>query len=189
MSVKHIYTFLILLICSCNNGLPVNQYINWFKVSNDNLNIGQTDNYEFELRYISPKALALMEFDGNIDSLNKYINEYNMFSNFTLKIFSKEREKDVLRYLTKNESEYYERLQYFISYLNYDIKAINSQNDTIQCVFHHYERTYNITPYANITISFESDIKEIKKIIIKLPFDNNTAEMKIENKTYPELKL
>ncbi len=184
-----VFLIIFLLAIGCNKKLPSTQYVNWYKNSEENINMTKTEDFQYELRYISPEATALIEFEGDIDSLNKYKEDFKIFSNFNLKIFAKEKDKDVLKYKNNTENEYYERLQYFISYLNYDIKAIKYSKDTVPCIFHHYERTYNITPFANISLSFETDIKSIEKIIVKLPFDNKRAEIVINKTNYPELKL
>jgi hypothetical protein len=180
---------LIILVSACRKRLAPENYVNWFKNSKENLSEVKTTNYNYELRYLSPEVGALMEFGGDRDSFNRYISEYKQWSNFNLKIFASEKDKDILKYKLTQENEYFERLQYFISYINNDIVAIGESNDTIPCAFHHYERTYKMTPFSSVSLSFPGDIKKIDKILVKLPFDNKVAAIKINKVTYPELKL
>lgn len=175
---------------SCKKTLTPTAYVQWFQTSKENVNTISTENFIYEIRYISPEAGALMEFGANRDSIKKYQSEYDQWSNFNMKIFSKDKSKDILRYKIQDESEYYQRLQYFISDFDKEISAINhNKTDTMHCAFHHYERTYNMTPFANISMSFEGKIEDIEKILIQLPFDNKQAVVHIKHINYPALSL
>lgn len=180
---------LAVFLFSCKKRLPASDYVNWFKTSEENLNSAKTGNFIYEARYVSPDANALIEFGADEDSLKKYEKEFSQWVNFNLKIFAKEKDKDVLKYNIRNQQEYFERMQYLISYLNQDVKLLMKNKDTMHCAFHHYERTYNVTPFANISLSFEGRIEDADKLIIRLPFDERPAIINIQEQTYPELKL
>lgn len=190
--MKHFFGILILInVClvSCKKKLSSIEYVNWYKTSAENCNELKTNSFIYELRYISPEATALMEFGPDKDSISKYAPEFNRWSNFNLKIYAAEKEKDILKYGITQDQEYYERLQYLIADFANDAKILLKNKDTISCAFHHYERTYNVTPFANLTLSFNTHIENIERLIINLPFDNKTAVIDIKEQDYPELKL
>jgi hypothetical protein len=177
------------VITGCQKKLISSDYVNWFKHSKENLISSNSENFIYEIRYISPEASLLMEFGEQKDSIEKYLHEDKEWSKFELKIFAKDKKQDVLKYAIQNDIEYYERLQYLIAHINQDIQVIDKTNKEVPCAFHHYERTYKITPFANVIISFQTSIENVKAIKFYSKFDKIDLNIPIKQNQTPQLKL
>jgi hypothetical protein len=181
--------FFIILISSCNKKLDPIEYVNWFKNSKENLNEKKSAHYLYEIRYLSPEANLLMEFGQNNDSINKYLIEEKNWSKFELKIFTIDKKQDVLKYNNKQKSDYFEKMQYLITGINEDITATKKDGNIISCSFHHFERSYNISPYLNLTFSFMENIENLKEINIESKLDNSKITIQLNHPKLPKLNL
>ena len=59
----------------------------------------------------------------------------------------------------EQKEDYYLRLKYYSFDIQNDLKLIDGQ-DTMKCVFSHFERTYGILPYIKIVTAFEKSKKQ-----------------------------
>jgi hypothetical protein len=161
---------LFFVINSCNKK-PLNQtdYIAWVEDEDNGLSIGKSfEDIDYQIlfkpvNYILAKELVNGGIKkATIESRKKELGEMLYF---TLRITSK-HSNELLNANIKNENEYYQRLEYFMSYMQDDIYLVEGK-DTISCSLYHYERNYGLAPYNNFVIGFNKLNAEIQdKIFI-----------------------
>ncbi|MDP2174451.1 MAG: hypothetical protein Q8K70_00930 [Bacteroidota bacterium] len=181
--------FIVFIHSSCNKKLEPIEYVNWFKTGNENLIENKSDQYIYQIRYISPEATLLLEFGQEKDSIKKYLIEEKNWSKFDLKIYTLDKKQDVLKYNNKHKNDYFQKMQYLITNINEDITAINKEGTKVPCAFHHFERAYNISPYINLTFSFMEKIENLKEINIESKLDNSKISIPLKQTQLPKLKL
>lgn len=65
----------------------------------------------------------------------------------------------------EKQEEYYERLDYFVTYMQYDISLIQNA-DTLSPVLFHFERNYGLTPYSTVILAFETGMDKGDKTLM-----------------------
>jgi hypothetical protein len=81
---------------------------------------------------------------------------------FDFKIQLTSSEGELLKYRVGSTVEYQERLNYFAFQMQKDLKMVEGM-DTIDCELFHFERAYDVAPYAVFLLGFpkqNSDAKE-----------------------------
>ena len=148
----------ILLLASCGKDvLAPKEYANYIRNEKNGLQVSKTiDGFEFSLLYKPVEYIALMQDkDENIsksvlDEKTKPMQGMQYYT-FTIKT---ESGQELMREGISAENEYYERLDYIVSYMQNDISLIDGK-DTLPCALFHYERNYNIAPQNNFVLGFE----------------------------------
>jgi hypothetical protein len=141
--------------------LESGDYIKWIENEENGLLVKKTlGDFTFSLQYKPLDYVALSHFKrSNIknEEFEKKKNEFEGMQYFTLRVQSASN-KNFLKAGIQSKDEEYARLQYFAFNMQNDLTLIDGK-DTLKCVLHHFERTYNITPYADFVIGFESGNK------------------------------
>lgn len=152
-----IITVLLTVACKKKQFLDVQGYISWVENPENNLFVEKKiGDFEFKVLYKPLDYIVSQEFKRNNfskDSINKRKQELKDYQYYTLRIRSF-KDNEFFRTGILTENEYYNRLEYFISEAQKDIKIIEG-NDTIPCAMYHFERNYGISPYSSIVLSFE----------------------------------
>lgn len=106
-----------------------------------------------EVFYQTPEMVAINEATSE-EEYRDIIKEKNQFHHFKLRFRTNESGVEFLKYNISRTSDHNFRLQYLISEISKDIYLI-SGNDTLPCSLHHFERTYKLTNYGDVTLLFE----------------------------------
>ncbi len=123
MTNQMINTFLllisILLLAGCGAGeLAPQELVQWVNSpSNGLIKTNQADPFQLSVQYRPIDFIISLEQGGNPVSPSSYdkgLLELEGLEYFALKVFSKSGE-EVLRTAIKNEQEYYDRMNYFLS--------------------------------------------------------------------------
>lgn len=146
-----------LMISCAKENLSPKQYVNYIREETNGLNVSkQVGDYEFRLLYKPYEYIALMQDkDENISrqQLDQKIKPMKGLQYFTLTIRTKSGQ-ELMREGISEETEYYDRLDYLVSYMQNDLSLIDG-NDTLPCVLYHFERNYNTGPDNNLLLGFD----------------------------------
>ena len=157
--MKLVFLFIILAISQgeAASSLPPGKYISWVNDSSHGLvNSNTFGNYVFSLQFTPLEYLAIKEFGTDSISselIAEYTKEMDSLQYFILRISTKNLQGDVLKEGIANPSEYHSRVQYFANYMQQDISLYEGK-EVLPCVFLHYERDYNLSPYQTFILAF-----------------------------------
>lgn len=111
----------------------------------------------FSAFYQPKNYLALKEFKSEVSLSKKDIEskvaEYGDLTYFSFRIQNLKDQADLLKTDLENEAHYFSRLEYLSFKMQQDLKLVNGK-DTLDCVIYHYERVYNLAPYATFVVAF-----------------------------------
>lgn len=165
--VKNSHIFLlamviVLIACNAKQVLGPHEYMEWV-ASKDALinNQKEIGNYTIAIKYLPQDYLALKEFEKpytNIDEkqFNEARKKFDGHYYFLLRIVDEKNDKSVLRSDINGYGEYADRLNYFAFEAQEDFKLIEGK-DTLDCVLHHFENNYNLSPINDITVVFKKN--------------------------------
>lgn len=146
-------------LSSCGKeNLKPSELINWVNDPENGLIQQQSLNhFDFEVLYKPTDYIIALE--GRTDQLTevRYAELKSSLEGLQyldLKIKSEEGNLDALSGGMETQDDYYQRLDYFITYAYQDIQLVQGQ-DTLRPVIYHFERTYGLTPYNTILLGFE----------------------------------
>jgi len=146
------------LLSSCGKEqLAPRQYVNWVRDEANGLQVAkQLGDHRFTLLYKPYEYIALMQDKNeqiNSSQMNAKIAPLKGLQYYTLTITTANGE-ELMRENNNAESDYYNKLDYLVSYMQNDISLIDGK-DTLSCALYHFERNYNIGPDNNILLGFE----------------------------------
>lgn len=153
---------LVGFLTSCGvKSLKPEEYVKWVENADNGLSLTKEfDDVTFQVLYKPVNYIVAKEFlNGGIkkEEVDKRIKELGSMDYYTLRIKSNSS-NELLSANIGNESEYYQRLEYFMGPMQDDINLINA-NDTIPCALFHFERSYGLAPYNNFVVGFAGQKK------------------------------
>lgn len=174
-------------------------YFKWFQAKDCPVSIWQqSDEMLFNLNYRSKEYMALTELNGEEfteEKFNTSLENYNCCDHFLLKIFAGDTISEALSYKIRQEGDYYERVRFLTTEFGSNTYLIDG-DDTLNCTFSHFERTFKMRPYISMNLIFEKKklTKDAKKILVIEPTIFNSKELRFEIdkntlSKLPELKL
>lgn len=156
------------------------------------------DELVFSARYKPHEYIICQEERKNEipDSvMKKKVAEIEDMEYYDLKIELEDGSGELLKHnLSGGVAQYDERVKYFAFGMQKDVHMVVDGKDTVECGLFHFERGYNVVPYAKFMLGFPKQDKKVNKRmlvfhdkvfqkgIIKFHF---TAE---ELKNIPQLK-
>lgn len=150
--------------CSSN----INSFSDWMNdEANGLIKSIQNENFKIEIQYKPQEFLVSIENEGiSNEQFIKKLKEKKELQYFNIKLQSNTGEP-MLKTAIESEEEKNLRLQYYIGDFEKDIFLIDG-NDTLSCSLYHFERTYGIVPFNNISVAFEnvSQGKNDKTLVI-----------------------
>lgn len=158
--LKYSFLFLsVLLIRNCSRtqlSLSPAGYVSWIESEENGLcpskKIGQL---QFDLQYKPLEYIVLKDNAGmklSPAEMKKQVSEIGDMQYFTLRI-SSEKGGDLLQSDAMEMAEFSNRLAYFSSGMQKDLKLIEG-NDTLNCLLFHFERSFGIDPRSTFVIGF-----------------------------------
>lgn len=92
--------------------------------------------------------------------LKKKMAELDGLDYYDFKIQLTKDEGELLKHNLSSNGEYEERLNYFSFNMQQDIKMIEGL-DTVDCALFHFERAYDVAPYAIFLVGFPKGDKDL----------------------------
>lgn len=166
--MKNKIVFILLTIgCflqSCSrSSLAPSELIKWVENKENGLVQRQDlNNYFFEAKY---KPLDyVIAIEGRSDDLSKsdfdrLKGELNGLQYIDMDIGPLTNEGNILSSGLESEEEYFERLDYFVTYANQDIFIVQGR-DTLMPKLYHFERNYGLAPKNTLLLGFENGEQE-----------------------------
>ena len=172
-------------------------YIKWFQEhKHEYVKNKEVNGFIYEVEYHPIEELFMKEYQDSLLDIKKQQNYYNELKGmqyYTLRI-SKNSENDLVNYKTINQEDYALRVKYFSFDMQNDILLVEGK-DTLNCLLHHFERTYGADPHLTFSIGFKN-IPESKYektfIYYDNVFNNGPIKLVFEKrliKNTPEIKL
>lgn len=154
--------FLVIASCDKPKVLGPKDYVKWVvNPKNDLVEIKEYDKLTYRLSYLPQELIALRKCNKlSVDSCYyDYLKDLQGINHFKLEIISLDKQ-DPLRMNLSSKDEFYQRMEYFNSWLSNDIDCI-SGTDTLAFSFLHTERHYGISDKLTILMAFdENDSRE-----------------------------
>lgn len=189
--------FISLVFCSCGNStanfmgmdegektvdsIPVLQVEEISaQVSNTSKQRFENEEYVFECSFI-PSIRNLMKQELPNEELKAAQENYARNSSFLIELKAKSFHDELLKYKLQDRSDYAARIEYFSFHANKDLRLI-TEEDTILCTQHHFERAYGIAPSIRLSIHFPyPERKLIQSRLVKVEFFDRTFGQGIVN--------
>ncbi len=162
-------TNILLLIASiclfgsgCSKPLSIEEYLN--RVQNSDYAVvteRSTAGMKIIVTYVPAKAIAIMELMGeDIDERQheQRANELESYHHLRVRFSPEQKGIDFLKFGSNDPQISHQRLQHLNSFFNTDLTLIDGK-DTLPCVLHHFERTYKLTGYGDVSLLFEKQHK------------------------------
>jgi len=162
------------------------EYMSWIQDTEHGLKKEKViDDITFSAQYKPLAYIACMEERKNAiqeSVLKEKEEELKGMQYYDLKISLSGEQTELLKYKLQSGQEYQDRVNYFAFKMQKDISLVEG-SDTVPCALYHFERAYDVAPYAKFLLGFpltnKKDRKEktlvfhdeiFKKGIIKLSF-------------------
>lgn len=151
---------LIIHSCSMNTGSkqsPV-ELVNWVENPINGLQVSkEVAGFKYRLQYKPLPYLAVKELKSlqvAQTDIDKRVKAMQDMQYFTLQLGTTEG-KDILKTNIEESGDYSKNIEYLSFDIQKDLKLVE-QGDTLPCLIHHFERSYGITPFANIVLAFKN---------------------------------
>ncbi|PCJ87069.1 MAG: hypothetical protein COA57_05165 [Flavobacteriales bacterium] len=134
------------------------QYINYVENDNNGLKVvRKMGDYVLTAQYEPYKYLALKELkktNMTLPEINEKVNQMGSLQYFTVKM----SHRDGGDFMKRNAAhgQYNKKVQYLSFGIKNDFKLLYDM-DTLECVLHHFERTYGVSPYVTFVLGFGND--------------------------------
>ena len=142
-------------------------YSAWIENPDNGLNITTVaGEFKFNLQYKPlPYAALINSKEEHIDKeeLLKIMEEMKDLQYYTLRINPATGNEEMLQTNLTSQEEYFYRVQYFSFKLKNDL-YLKEGNDSLPCVFAHFERSYAVSPNNNFILAFPVSEREKESI-------------------------
>jgi hypothetical protein len=137
--------------------LEKEDYITWCQNKENPLQKKkEIEDITFSLKYKPAEFVACMEqASGKADTNNLKVNvaELDGLDYYDFKIQITSGQGELLKYKVESSSDYINRVNYFAFDMEKDIKIVDGK-DTLSCALFHFERAYDVIPYATFVLAF-----------------------------------
>jgi len=137
--------------------LEKQDYIEWcLKKENSLQKKKEIADITFSLKYKPAEFVACMEQTSDnetTDSIKKSVEELDGLDYYDFKIKLTSGGGELLKYQVSSPGDYNNRVTYFAFNMQDDIRLIDGK-DTFNCCIFHFERAYDVIPYATFLLAF-----------------------------------
>lgn len=159
--------FIVLASCSKKELLP-SELIHWVENEENGLRKRQNfENYFFEAKYKPIEYIIALEGRSDVITQGKYESireELSGLQYLDLNIGTLRSDGNALSSSISSNEEYFERLDYFITYARHDIFMVQGK-DTLYPKLFHFERNYGLAPKNTLLLGFDQ-IKTVSDRIL-----------------------
>jgi len=177
--------------------LSPSDYVQWVKNSENGFFKEKTiDDISFTALYKPYEYIVCIEERAEEiqDSVaKKKLSEMEGMQYFDLKFLLNESQGELLKYKLNSAQEYENRVKYFSFNMQNDIKLVEGQ-DTIPCSLFHFERAYDVAPFATFLLGFnasKNNSKDKTLIVYDRTFNKGTIKFTFKQndlQNLPKLK-
>jgi hypothetical protein len=166
MEIRKVFIFLLvpMILASCMGSFEPNEF--YAHVNNPDKGFSSVisiNEIHYSAQYRPKEFMALTELKGETFSselLDSVSNTYADGTYFNIKLSSDSKTSPMLKYGIASEQDYYDRIRFFSSEFQRNIKLVNG-DDTTYCDFSHFERSYGISPDISILCHFPTNQQKI----------------------------
>lgn len=108
------------------------------------------------------KPIDFIKANEKLKASSARISDSDDLQYFDFRISVNDFNMEFLKYDLANASDYPQRVNYCSFGMQNDIYLVDG-NDTLPCVFYHFERAYNVVPFGHFVLAFEPTDKDIVK--------------------------
>ena len=166
--------------------LKPKEFVSWVRdPENGFLRTKQIDEFEFSVQYKPYEYITcLEERKENIEAeiVKNKTEELKGMTYFDLIISAGGNNGELLKYKLPKNSDYPNRIDYYSFNFQKDIFLVQN-NDTIPCSMFHFERTFDIAPYAKFLLAFpvtDSKSKEATVLFYDKIFDKGMIKISFD---------
>jgi hypothetical protein len=185
------------VISGCSTGpLAPAEYVEYTQDQSNGLHVQITaDSFTYDLQYEPAPYYVLKKvnpYELEAGELDTIIKEADLLEHFNLRL-GHETDSEYLRIGSTDPDEYFQRLRFYSFEVQNHLFLIQDQ-DTLRCLGVQFERTYNVAPFINLALTFDSKRSDglgSQQLVYFDPLRNNEAvpfDINHMNKI-PELKL
>lgn len=142
-----------------NTVLPIDDFVKWTAAKENELSkTKELNELNFKLSFMPAHSLAYIELKGEKYSaavFDSVCRDYSQMSYFNLRIETPNRNGELLKYDLHNGQEYNDRITYMSFGMQRDIYLVQG-NDTLYPGLYHFERIFEIAPYATVMLAFDN---------------------------------
>lgn len=159
--------FMFIISCKQYTG---KEYHDWISAKENGLIKSiENNSFKIDIQYKPVDYLIASDFKNKEltqEEYKKEVEERSGLQYFTIKLQSKTGEA-VLKTALVNDQEYSLRMSYYINGFEKDLILIDGA-DTLTSKLYHFERTYGIASFNNISVAFENpnNNQEKKELLI-----------------------
>jgi hypothetical protein len=185
------------LFASCSpDSLAPAEYVQYTQNAKNGLHVSMVaDSFTYDLQYEPASYYVLKKvnpYDFEASELDTIIAEAQELEHFNLRL-GHQVESEYLRIGQTDPDGYFERLRFYSFDVQKHLFLIQS-TDTLPCLGVQFDRTYGMTPFINLSLTFENRKDEKideQKLVYFDPLRNNTiVPFEItQMHTIPKLKL
>jgi hypothetical protein len=141
-----------------NTNLPLDQFVKWVADKENKLikDKAITD-INYQLAYMPQELLAYTELkneDFSKERFEEVKKNYAGMTYFKFRIEIKNGSGELLKYNLQSAQQYNERISYMSFKMQKDIFLVQA-NDTIYPDLFHFERIFDVAPYATVMFAFD----------------------------------
>jgi len=133
------------------------EYVNWCQDKENSLKKSkELGDITFSLQYKPAELMACIEEESteiDTDTLSKKVREFDELEYYDFKIEITSGQGELLKYDIGSAQEYNQRVNYFAFQMQHDLKLLDG-SDTLDCKLFHFERAYDVAPYATFLLAF-----------------------------------
>ena len=175
--------------------LEPEEYIHWVESRDNELKkVKEVGDYVYELQYW-PIEYKLLKESETRRLGEKYIakkkEENGSFMYFKLRMYEKSKQKDILEYGVSGMNDYYKRIDYLSYGFEENIACFRGKDTLLPCVYH-FERTYSVSPFADVMFTFKDKSPEDFTVLVDdIVFNGGPLKFEFKKSSLsdlPELK-
>ncbi|MCH2200028.1 MAG: hypothetical protein MK081_14720 [Flavobacteriales bacterium] len=111
------------------------------------------DGFVVQVKFVPSNVLYAKAVDANLPEIEK--SAYDNFSQFVMRLSLTEQCQDFIKCLSSNNDDYASIHKHLSFDLSESLSIVDSNGRRIPCSGIHFDRTYNVTPFVEVTSTFE----------------------------------
>lgn len=146
--------------------LPMDEFVSFIADKENELTKNKEINdLNFQLSYMPKEYMAYLEVKNTEftkEQLNEAINHYKNMTYFNFRLRLVKGQGELLKYNLVSPQQYEARIKYMSFEMQKDICLVQD-NDTLYPGMFHFERIFEVAPYATVMMAFDNEKFDIKK--------------------------
>ncbi len=144
-----------------SNKMSVDDYVRWVNdPENGFVQEVVIENFKLTCKiqpaaYLALKELRMQGIPFTSNALDSTVRQYGQYIYAILQIGLEKGNEDFLKYKIRNDQDYFDRLKYFTNDVSHDL-FIRDNQDTGVCLINHFERSYSVSSYNSMILSFDT---------------------------------